>query len=73
MRNTSFIFAQPGREFAIISGKGDWEFYFSQDGDGRVSGVCVRKSTFRYIWDGVKSAFRLVWPAIPPVLALAAP
>lgn len=52
--NAAFIFAQPGREFVIKAGNGDWEFYFSQEADGKVRGHCVRKgSLWRYLWDGV--------------------
>ena len=77
MRNASFLFAQPGREFAIVAGKGDWEFCFSQNSDGDIFGHCVRKPRLRYIWDGVKSTVRRVGSFLlpivgPPLLALIA-
>ncbi|KAL9965267.1 hypothetical protein ACROYT_G029042 [Oculina patagonica] len=71
MRNTSFIYAQPGREFVISAGNGDWEFYFSQTGD-EINCQCVRKPMYRYVWDGIKW---LVVRTFAPIvtLALAAP
>ena len=39
----------------IISGKGDWEYDFSEDADGEIYGRCVRKPFLRYVWDGTKS------------------
>ena len=77
MRNASFLFSQPGREFSIVAGKGDWEFCFSQDYNGDIFGHCVRKPRLRYIWDGVKSAVRRVGSYLlpivgPPLLALIA-
>ncbi|CAH3145341.1 unnamed protein product [Porites evermanni] len=56
MRNCAFILRQPGREFVIISGNGDWEYDFSEDADGEIYGRCVRKPFLRYAWDGAKSA-----------------
>ena len=56
MRNCAFILRQPGREFVIISGNGDWEFDFCEDADGEIYGRCVRKPFLRYVWDGVTSA-----------------
>jgi len=55
MRNCAFILRQPGREFVIISGNGDWEYDFSEDADGEIYGRCVRKPFLRYVWDGTKS------------------
>ena len=55
MRNCTFILRQPGREFVIISGNGDWEYDFSEDADGEIYGRCVRKPFLRYVWDGAKS------------------
>ena len=37
------MFMLPGREFVIRAGDGDWEFFFSEDDRGEVSGQCVRK------------------------------
>ncbi|XP_068726926.1 uncharacterized protein [Montipora capricornis] len=68
MRNASFLFSQPGREFAITAGKGDWEFYFSQDDKGDIFGHCVRKPRLRYIWDRFKSTVRSVRPYLLPIL-----
>ena len=56
MRNCAFILRQPGREFVIISGDGDWEYDFCEDADGEIYGRCVRKPFLRYVWDGAKSA-----------------
>ena len=78
MQNTSFLFAQPGTEFAIVAGNGDWEFFFSPNsGNSDITGVCVQKPFLRYIWDGVKSAVRRVGSYLlpivgPPLLALIA-
>ena len=36
MTNAAFILAQPGREFLIKAGHGDWEFYFSEDRFGSI-------------------------------------
>ena len=70
LQNASFIFAQPGREFAIKAGNGDWEFYFTQENDGEIYGRCVRKPTLHYIWDGVKRVVRYLVPILgPPVMA----
>ncbi|XP_068727004.1 uncharacterized protein [Montipora capricornis] len=70
MRNASFLFSQPGREFAITAGKGDWEFYFSQNDEGDISGHCVRKPRLRYIWDRVRSVVSYLLPILgPPLLA----
>lgn len=64
LRNTAFIFAQPGREFLIKAGNGDWEFYFSEDEYGDIWGRCVRQPLRRYLWDGVKSVVRCIGSAI---------
>ena len=55
MRNCSFIFRQPGREFVVISGDGDWEYEFCEDAVGEIKGRCVRKPIQRYVWDGAKA------------------
>ena len=60
MENASFLFAQPGKEFAVVAGNGFWEFSFSPDDFGDISGYCVRRPWLRYIWDGVKSTVRRV-------------
>ena len=36
LQNTAFIFAQPGKEFVIVAGDGDWEFYFAESVDGDI-------------------------------------
>ena len=56
MRNAAFILSQPGQEFLIQAGNGDWEFYFAEEADGQIYGRCVRKPLVRYMWDGFKSA-----------------
>ena len=69
LRNPSSTFAQPGREFVIKSGNGDWDFYFSQEKDGSIYGRCVRKPALCYFW-GVKKVVRYLLPIVgPPVMA----
>ena len=64
MRNGSFIYAQPGNEFVITAGNGDWEFYFSQSEDAdKISCYCLRKPMWRYLWDGVVWAFSQFVPS----------
>ncbi|KAK2569409.1 hypothetical protein P5673_006335 [Acropora cervicornis] len=71
MRNGSFIFAQPGSEFVITAGNGDWEFYFSQSEDAdKISCYCLRKPMWRCLWDGVVWAFSQFVPS--SLLALTA-
>ena len=66
--NASFIFSQPGREFVITSGNGDWEFYFSQGYGDEIYGRCVRKPTLRYIWDNVTSTVRRIGSFLLPIV-----
>lgn len=74
MRNAAFIFTQPGREFLIKAGNGDWEFYFSEDEyGGDIWGRCVRKPLRRYLWDGVKSVVRCIGSAIGQYLPIVGP
>ena len=68
LNNASFIFAQPGREFVLKAGHGDWEFYFSQSNDGNIYGRCVRKPMLRYIWDEAKKVVRYLLPIFGPAL-----
>ena len=56
MRNCAFILRQPGSEFVIISGNGDWEYDFSEAADGKIYGRCRRMPFARYAWDAAKSA-----------------
>ena len=56
MRNCAFILRQPGREFVIISGNGDWEYDFCEAADGRIYGRCQRMPLLRFVWDAAKSA-----------------
>lgn len=67
IRNASFLFAQPGREFAIVAGNGDWEFYFSHSQYGDIFGYCVRKPWMQYAWDSIKSTFRRVGSFLFPI------
>ena len=55
MRNCAFILSQPGREFVVISGDGDWEYYFLEDADDEIHGRCVRRPLMRYAWDRIWS------------------
>ena len=41
--NAVFIFALPGPQFALKSGAGDWEYYFSQDDNNKITMKCTRK------------------------------
>jgi len=70
MQNAAFILSQPGREFLIQSGNGDWEFYFSEDQYGEIYGRNVRKPFLRYAWDGVKSVVRRIGSAIGGLLSI---
>ena len=58
MCNAAFILSQPGREFVILSGNGDWEFYFAEDQDGDIYGRNVRKPFLRFVWNGFISVVR---------------
>ena len=70
MQNASFIYAQPGNEFVITAGNGDWEFYFSQSEEDKISCYCTRKPMYRYLWDGIVWAFSRIVPSA--LLALTA-
>lgn len=70
MRNAAFILSQPGREFLIQSGNGDWEFYFSEDQYGEIYGRNVRKPFLRYLWDGAKSVVCRIGSAIGGLLSI---
>lgn len=67
MRNASFLLAQPGRELAIVAGKGDWEFYFSHNQYGDIFGYCVRQPWIQYAWDAIKSTVRRVGSFLFPI------
>ena len=41
--NAAFIFNPPVRQFIVIAGKGDSEYYFSEDGSNNITCKCVRK------------------------------
>ncbi|KAL9965269.1 hypothetical protein ACROYT_G029044 [Oculina patagonica] len=60
LTNAAFIFAQPGREFVIEAGGGDWEFYFSEDEKDEIQGCCVRKgktpSLRSSFWNGYETS-----------------
>ena len=43
LENAVFIFALPGPQFALKSGAGDWEYYFSQDDNNKITRQCTRK------------------------------
>lgn len=72
MRNSAFILRQPGREFVLKSGKGDWEYDFCEDYDGVIYGRCVRKPFLHFAWDKAKSAvvriFRFVASLVIPTV-----
>ena len=43
LENAVFIFALPGPQFALKSGAGDWEYYFFQDDNKKITMKCTRK------------------------------
>ena len=55
--NAAFILTHPGRQFVVIAGKGDWEYYFSEDNIGDITGRCVRRPWLMYLWNKVTSSF----------------
>ena len=63
LTNASFIISQPGREFVLKAGKGDWEYHFSMEGC-RIVGRCIRKPLPQYLWDGLKGVVSRVVPAL---------
>lgn len=71
MCNAAFILSQPGREFLIQSGSGDWEYYFAEDQYGEIYGRNVRKPFLRYMWDGAKSVVRRIGSAIGGLFSIA--
>lgn len=65
LTNALFIFAQPGREFTVKAGKGDWEYYFSEEGYNNITGKCVRRPWLRFVWNGITSTVsRLCGPLL---------
>ena len=52
--NAAFTFALPGNQFVLISGAGDWEYYFSLDDNNKIIGRCKHKPRQYYVWDGIK-------------------
>ena len=64
MRNAAFIFRQPGREFVLIAGDGEWKYDFCEDADGDIYGRCIRKPFLQYACDGVKAAVVRVFSVV---------
>ena len=60
LKSAIFIFALPGRQFAFKSGAGDWEYYFSQDNNNKITGRCTRKPWVYYVWDAIKFACSII-------------
>ena len=60
LENAVFIFALPGPQFALKSGAGDWEYYFSQDNNNKITGRCTRKPWVYYVWDWIKFACSII-------------
>lgn len=57
LTNAAFIFSQPGKEFIVKAGGGDWEFFFSEDDSDEIRGRCVRKGKkplLHGVWNGLK-------------------
>jgi len=73
LENAAFILRQPGREFVIISGDGDWEYDFCEDDDGEIYGRCVRKPFLRYAWDNTKSMVTRVFSFLVGFLPIVGP
>ncbi|XP_015780079.1 PREDICTED: uncharacterized protein LOC107357954 [Acropora digitifera] len=68
MKNAAFILRQPGREFVLKSGNGDWEYDFCEDSDGQIYGRCIRKPLLSFVYDKTTSTVvRLVKFLIPYV------
>ena len=64
LTNAAFIISQPGKEFIIQAGNGDWEFFFSEDANDVVHGRCVRKGPKRFsrgIWKLFYFCLRIFW------------
>ena len=66
-----------GENLLLGSGKGDWEYYFSEEGYNNIIGKCVRRPWLRFIWNGITSTVsRLCVPLLsigaPAALALSA-
>lgn len=68
LANASFILNQPGCEFVVQAGGGDWEFYFSEDSKGNITGQCTRQPLRRYLWDRfmpvVKCVGKVIFKAV---------
>ena len=60
LTNAVFLFAQAGSEFVVKAGSGDWEYYFSEEYSGKITGKCVRRPWLRFIWDKVSSTVRRI-------------
>lgn len=65
LENAAFIFATPGSQFVVTAGKGDWEYYFSEDDMRIITSRCVRRPWRWYLWDKVKSGFSRIVPFLP--------
>lgn len=55
LENAVFLFALAGREFVVQAGSGDWEYYFTGEYPGQITGRCVRKPWLNFIWEKVLS------------------
>ena len=42
-------------EFTAKAGKGDWEYYFSEDSINNIADKCLRRPRLRSIWIGITS------------------
>ncbi|KAL9965879.1 hypothetical protein ACROYT_G029733 [Oculina patagonica] len=73
MCNAAFILSQPGQEFLIQAGDGDWEFFFAEEADGQIYGRNVRKPFFRYAYDRVKSVVSRIGSFIGGLFSIAGP
>ena len=61
MKNAAFILRQPGREFVLQSGDGDWEYDFCEDSDGEIYGRCIRQPFLRYVYNKAASAVERIF------------
>ena len=71
LENAVFIFALPGPQFALKSGAGDWEYYFSQDVDNnKITRKCTRKPWVYYVWDGIKFTCTIIPKILSSLLSI---
>lgn len=70
LENAVFIVALPGLQFALKSGAGDWEYYFSQDDNNKIIRKCTRKPWVYYVWDGIKFTYTIIPQILSTLLSI---